>query len=175
MLSFEPCLLTAALVTLLFLWLRKICTLGMSLFLALTAAFGTILWQYAYIGLEPKQSFFLFLAGYLAQADGKIDRSPRLLLFGFSCGLASSLKTTRITLWPVIAYLIYFQFGDNWRARQTAITHGSGAYCRCRVATGTLADDSLFESWRRCLGLQAVDDRFSASILNQPRWYFRFS
>jgi hypothetical protein len=118
MLSFEPCLLTAALVTLLFLWLRKVCSPGMSLFLALTAAFGTMLWPYAYIGLEPKQSFFVFLAGYLALADGKIDRWPRLLLFALSCGLALSLKTTGVTLWPVIAYLIYFQFGDRWRAKR---------------------------------------------------------
>src|SRR5271169_4874903 len=41
MLSFQPCLLTAALVTLLFLWLCKLCSPGMSLFLTLTAAFGT--------------------------------------------------------------------------------------------------------------------------------------
>src|SRR5271157_3025652 len=63
-LSFSPALFTAGLLTILFLWLRKVCTPGMSLFLTLTAAWGTMLWPYAYIGLETKQSFFLLLAGY---------------------------------------------------------------------------------------------------------------
>lgn len=52
MLSFQPALLTAALVSILFLWLRKLCSPSMSLFLSLTAAFGTMLWPYAYISLE---------------------------------------------------------------------------------------------------------------------------
>ena len=121
MLSFQPALLTAGLVTILFLWLRKLCSPGMSLFLTLTAAFGTILWPYAYISLETKQSFFVLLAGYLALAGGKIERWPRLLVFAASCGLAISLKITGIVLWPVIAYLIYVQFGDDWRQRRSQL------------------------------------------------------
>ena len=66
MLFIRSVLFTAALLTILFLWLRKLCTPGVSLFLTLTAAWGTMLWPYAYIGLETKQSFFVFLAGYLA-------------------------------------------------------------------------------------------------------------
>lgn len=118
MLSFQPALLTAALVTVLFLWLRKLCSPGMSLFLTLTAAFGTMLWPYAYISLETKQSFFVLLAGYLALAAGKIYGWPRLLLFAAACGLGMSLKITGVVLWPVIAYLIYVQFGDDWRERR---------------------------------------------------------
>ncbi len=118
MLSFQPALLTAGLVTILFLWLRKLCSPGMSLFLTLTAAFGTMLWPYAYIGLETKQSFFILLAGYLALADGKIYGWARLLLFAAACGLGMSLKITGVVLWPVIAYLIYVQFGDDWRQRR---------------------------------------------------------
>jgi hypothetical protein len=118
MLSFQPALLTAALMTVLFLWLRKLCSPGMSLFLTLTAAFGTMLWPYAYISLETKQSFFILLAGYLALADGKIYGWPRLLLFAAACGLGMSLKITGVVLWPVIAYLIYVQFGDDWRERR---------------------------------------------------------
>jgi hypothetical protein len=117
-LSFQPGLFTAALITILFLWLRKLCSPAMSLFLTLTAAFGTMLWPYAYISLETKQSFFVLLAGYLALAGGKIERWPRLLLFAVSCGLAMSLKITGIILWPVIAYLIYVQFEDRWRERR---------------------------------------------------------
>lgn len=121
MLSFQPGLITAGLVTILFLWLRKICSPGMGLFLTLTAAFGTMLWPYAYISLETKQSFFLLLAGFLALADGKIERWPRLLLFAAACGMAISTKGTGITLWPVIAYLIYVQFRCDWRSQRVRI------------------------------------------------------
>src|SRR6516164_1490085 len=120
-LSFQPGLITAGLVTILFLWLRKFCTPGMGLFLTLTAAFGTMLWPYAYIGLETKQSFFVLLAGYLALAGGKIERWPQLLLFAASCGVAISAKGTGITLWPVIAYLIYVQFRGDWRSQRVRI------------------------------------------------------
>jgi hypothetical protein len=121
MLSFEPVLLTAALVSVLFLWLRKLCTPGMSLFLSLIAAFGTMLWPYAYIGLETKQSFFVLLAGYLALADARIRTWPRFLVFAVSCGLAMSVKSTGVTLWPAIAYLIYVQCREDWRARPLKI------------------------------------------------------
>ena len=121
MLSFEPALLTAALVSILFLWLRRLCTPGMSLYLSLIAAFGTMLWPYAYIGLEAKQSFFVLLAGYLALADGKIRTWPRFLVFAVACALATSVKSTGLTLSPVIAYLVYVQFRDDWRARPLKI------------------------------------------------------
>ena len=152
MLSFQPGLLTAGLITILFLWLRKICSPAMSLFLTFTAAFGTMLWPYAYISLETKQSFFVLLAGYLALSNGKIYRWPRLLLFAASCGLALSLKMTGIILWPVIAYLIYLQFGDSWRERRSQLlavilvigatwvfSHwGTNQYWRTRSAAGHL-------------------------------------
>jgi hypothetical protein len=121
MLSFQPVLLTSGLVTVLYLWLRKLCSPGMSLFLTLTAAFGTMLWPYAYIGLETEQSFFVLLAGYLALADGKIRTWPRLLLFAVVCALAISVKSTGITLSPVIAYLIYHQFRSDWRSHRVHI------------------------------------------------------
>jgi hypothetical protein len=117
-LSFQPALLTAGLVTLLFLWLRKLCPPGISLFLSLTAAFGTMLWPYAYIGLETKQSFLLFLAGYLALAGGKPRSWPHVLFFATVCGLAISVKSTGIIMWPVIAFLVYAQSGDDWRAQR---------------------------------------------------------
>jgi hypothetical protein len=121
MLSFQPALLTAASVTILFLWLRKLCSPGMCLFLSLTAAFGTMLWPYAYISLETKQSLFVFLAGYLALSAGKIRSWPRFLLFAISCALALSLKTTGIVLWPVIAYLTLVQFHGDWRERRSQL------------------------------------------------------
>jgi len=121
MLSFEPALLTAALVAILYLWLRKLCSPGMSLFLALTAAFGTMLWPYAYIGLETKQSLFVFLAGYLALSGGPIRRWPRFLLFALTCALSLSVKSTGVALWPVVAYLVYVQTREGWRARRSQL------------------------------------------------------
>ncbi len=121
MLSFSPVLFTAGLLTILFLWLRKLCSPSMSLFLVLTAAFGTMLWPYAYIGLETKQSFFVLLAGYLALADGKMRSWPRVLLFAIVCALAMCVKATGVTLWPALAYLIYVQFRGDWRLRRAQI------------------------------------------------------
>lgn len=121
MLSFEPVLFTAGLLTILFLWLRRLCSPGLSLLLTLIAAFGTMLWPYAYIGLETKQSFFVLLAGYLGLAQGKIRTWARLLLFAASCALAMTMKSTGITLWPAIAYLAYVQFHEDWRARRAQI------------------------------------------------------
>ncbi len=116
-LSLEPVLLTAALVTVLYVWLRNLSTPGMSLLLTLIGAFGTMLWPYAYIGLETKQSFFVFLAGYLALAKGKIRMWPQLVLFSVISGLAISVKSTGIVLGPAIAYLVYVQFRGDWRSR----------------------------------------------------------
>ncbi len=116
-LSLEPVLSTSLLVVVLFLWLRKLCSAGMSLLLAVTAAFGTMLWPYAYIGLETKQSLFVMLAAYLGLASGKIQGWPKLIQFAVVCGLALNLKATGIVMWPAIAYLIYAQFHDEWRSR----------------------------------------------------------
>jgi hypothetical protein len=121
MLSFQPVLLTAGLLTILYLWLRKLCSPGMGLLLTLTGAFGTMLWPYAYISLETKQSFLVLLAGYLALADGKLRGWPRLLLFAATCGLAMTMKSTGITLWPAIAYLVYVQFRGDWRLRRAQV------------------------------------------------------
>jgi hypothetical protein len=123
-LSLQSSLLTAALVAILFLWLRKLCSPGMSLLLSLTAAFGTMLWPYAYIGLETKQSLFVLLAGYLALANGQIRGWPKLILFALCCGLAMTLKSTGIVMWPAFAYLVFVQFWNDWRSRlaQLAVT-----------------------------------------------------
>jgi hypothetical protein len=118
MLSLAPLLLTAGISTIVFLWLRKLCTPGMSLLLTLTGAFGTMLWPYAYIGLETKQSFLVLLSGYLGLANGKIRGWPRLLFFAVVCGFAITAKSTGFVLLPAIAVLIYAQFRNDWRARK---------------------------------------------------------
>jgi hypothetical protein len=120
-LSFSAPLFTAALMTLVFLWLRKICSPAVSVFLTLGGAFGTMLWPYAYIGLETKQSFFILLAGYLGLARGKIRGWPRVAGFALICGLALTMKATGVVMVPAIAWLLVVQFrpsSDDWRERR---------------------------------------------------------
>jgi hypothetical protein len=117
-LSFQPVLLTAALLTVAFLWMRKLSSPGMSLLLTLTGAFCTMLWPYAYIGLETKQSFFLIFAGYLGLTCGTLRGWGRVVLFSVICGLAIAVKSNGFIFGPVIAYLIYVQFRDDWRSRR---------------------------------------------------------
>jgi hypothetical protein len=117
MISIEPVVLTAALLMIVYLWLSKYCTPGMSLLLTLIGGFGTMLWPYAYIGMETKQSFFIVLAGYLALANGKIRTWPGLVLFSTIAAIAICAKSTGIVLAPPIAYLVYVQFRGEWRSR----------------------------------------------------------
>jgi hypothetical protein len=121
LLSIQPVLLTAGLLAILFLWLRQVASPGMSLMLTLTGAFGTMLWPYAYISLETKQSFFVLLAGYLAFSRRPARGWPGVLLFGFCCALAVSLKSTGIILTPAIAWLLYVRFHDSWRERRAEL------------------------------------------------------
>jgi len=113
--SLQPILLTAATMALVFLWLRKFASPAMSLLITLSGAFATMMWPYAYIGLETKQSFFVLLVGYLALANGKIRSWPALIGFGITAGLSLSVKGTGIVMWPAIAYLVYAQCRGRWR------------------------------------------------------------
>jgi hypothetical protein len=117
LLSLQPVVLTAGLLTIVYLWLTRVCTPGMSLLLTLIGAFGTMLWPYAYIGLETKQSFFVILAGYLALANGKIRSWSGLVLFALVAALAITSKSTGLILAPPIAYLVYVQFQNEWRSQ----------------------------------------------------------
>jgi hypothetical protein len=117
MLSFQPALLTAAILAVLYLWFRKLCSPGMSLLLAMSGALGTMLWPYAYISLETKQTLFVLVAGYLALAVRETPRWRRVLFFATICGLAVSVKSTGIILFPAIAYLVYVEFRNDWRSR----------------------------------------------------------
>jgi len=116
-LSFDPVLETALLVAVLFLWLRKLTSPGLSFLLTMAGAFGTMLWPYAYIGLETKQSLFLLLAGYLALECRPIRSFGMAFLLGLCCAYATGVKSTGPVLFPAIAYLIYVEYRENWRAR----------------------------------------------------------
>jgi hypothetical protein len=134
-------LLTALLVTLLFIWLRKITSAGLAFLLAIAGGFGTMLWPYAYIGLETTQSFFLILGGYLALMRGPIRSYTQALLFGLCCAVAVSAKSTGIVLFPAVLFLLYLQFRAKRRGL-AAVALGSialiwtaNAICRTQYWT----------------------------------------
>lgn len=106
-LSVAPVLWTSGIIALLFVWLRRITQhVIWSYTLSLIAAFCTLLWPYAYIGLEPKLSLCVVAAGYLALETAGGATYPRSLLLGLACGGAISLKVSGTYLVPAIAFLM---------------------------------------------------------------------
>jgi len=116
-LSIQPMLLSAAIVAVTFLWIRRLATPAVALLLACIAAFGTMLWPYAYIGLETKQSFAVLLAGYAGLACAPRRTWPRTVAFAVVCGLAVALKSTGAILVPAIVFIVYVQFRRDERVQ----------------------------------------------------------
>jgi len=114
--TLQPILFTSLSCVVTFLWIQRLTkNLAWSYSLSLTAGVATMLWPYAYIGLETTQSLFVILAAYLALAAEKRLSLSRLVIFGFACAAAVSVKTNGIFLTPAIIYLIYCYFfrGDK--------------------------------------------------------------
>lgn len=115
MMSLQPALLTSLICTLVFAWVHRITSsLIWAYVLAMVAAFSTMLWPYAYIGLETTPSLFLILTAYLALAADPTRTWRRALVFALSCAMAISLKTNSIFLVPAVAYLIYAYFDKGF-------------------------------------------------------------
>jgi hypothetical protein len=110
-LSLQPVLSTALICTVLFAWTRRLTgSAAWGVALGLLAGFSTMLWPYAYIGLETTQSLFLLLAGFLAlEADGP-PNWPRSLLFAACSAAAVSIKTASVFLVPALAWLAWCLF-----------------------------------------------------------------
>jgi hypothetical protein len=114
----QPILFTSLSLVVTFLWVRRLTgSLALSYALSLTAGVGTMLWPYAYVGLETTQSFFVISSAYLALAAEKRLSLSRLLIFGFACGAAISVKTNGVFLTPAVVYLIdcgFFRGHKSW-------------------------------------------------------------
>ena len=119
--AMEPLVLSAGLLTLLFAWARR---LGASRtfagVLTLAAGFATVIWPYAYFGMEPPQSFFLLLAAYVAIAHRRPSWGAVLLL-GVATGFAGSVKSTGVFLLPALAYANWVFFRDSIRENLRAV------------------------------------------------------
>jgi hypothetical protein len=119
----EPAIDTALLLTIAFLWCRRLTkSQGVSFLLTLAAGFATFLWPYAYIGLETKQSLFLLLAGYMALAAEAPRTWPRTLLFALVCACAAAAKSTGAFVMPAVLFLCWCYFeGDIQTPLQTSL------------------------------------------------------
>jgi hypothetical protein len=125
--AFEPVLATSLLLLVMFLWGRRLCSSELwSLGLTLAAGFSTLLWPYAYIGLETTQSLFLLCAAYLAIESGPPRRWPRTLLFAACCVMALTAKSTGAFLIPAVAFLIcgYFRRPQSAASGEAGVSRG---------------------------------------------------
>lgn len=131
-LSIQPVIVTALICTVVFVWVRRITgSFVWGYVLALITGLSTMLWPYAYIGLETTQSLFLLLSGYLALGSDRKKTWSHALLFSLSCGLAISLKSNGIFLAPAVAFLCFvYNRGKsadaplktiNWRKTATTV------------------------------------------------------
>jgi hypothetical protein len=116
--SLAPVLATAAITAILFVWASRLSrSRSWGLALALAATFSTMLWPYAYIGLETLQSLLLLAAAWTAlEAPDRVPSWARSLAFGLLAGAAVSAKSTGFLLWPAAAYLAWRLFGRGGRA-----------------------------------------------------------
>jgi hypothetical protein len=108
LLSLEPVLATAGICALLFVWARRVTESDRWAYtLTLVAAFSTMLWPYAYIGMETTQSFFLMLTAYLV-LGGHARSKRRTLGVALGAAVAVSVKVTGTFLVPAVAFLVYY-------------------------------------------------------------------
>jgi hypothetical protein len=107
-LSFQPILMTAAICTVIFIWVRRVTgSAAWAFVLGLVAALATMLWPYAYIGLETTQSLSLLLAAYLALGADAPKTWKRSIIFAIVSGIAIGVKSNGIFLAPAVAYLVF--------------------------------------------------------------------
>jgi hypothetical protein len=134
--SIEPVLTTAGICTLIFAWTRRITeSEKWAYVLTLAAAFTTMLWPYAYIGLETTQSFFLLLTAYLVLGSG-VKSKGRTIGVALCAAVAVSVKVGGVLLVPAVIFLVY-------------------DYCR-RVQDGDLQASWLAVDWGRFAAITSL-------------------
>ncbi|MFN0111990.1 MAG: hypothetical protein ACKVZH_24275 [Blastocatellia bacterium] len=108
----QPILATSLLCTLLLIWAHRLTTsLRLAMLLAISAGLGTMLWPYAYIGLETTQSLALLIAAYFTLGRKPTRSWPEALLVGAACAVAVAVKLNGVFLAPAVAFLLLEYFG----------------------------------------------------------------
>jgi hypothetical protein len=121
--ALEPVLAVSVIVSLTFVWVHRITgSLKWAAMLTGIAAFTTMLWPYAYIGMETSMSLFVFLAGFLALGPRQNVTRRVWIGFALSAGLALGLKVDGTVLIPAVVFLI-----GTFHQRQRAM--GIAAKC----------------------------------------------
>src|SRR5262249_14113281 len=88
MMALEPVIAVSVIVSLIFVWVHRIAgSLKWAAVLTGVAAFTTMLWPYAYIGIETSLSLFLLLAAFLVLAPRQKITRALWIGFGLSAGL----------------------------------------------------------------------------------------
>src|SRR5262249_18748540 len=124
--ALQPVLATSVLCVIVFLWVRRITSSeAWAYALALVTGFSTIFWPYAYMAMEPTQSLFLFLAGYLTLGTDARSTWRRWVAIALCGGVAISVKGNGAALAPAIGFLALTQLrrtrtdgrrgGFSWR------------------------------------------------------------
>jgi hypothetical protein len=102
---------TSLLCTLILIWARRLTGSYLWGFcLALFAGVATMLWPYAYIGMETTQSLSLFYAAYIALMHEKRETWSEAAQLGLSCAVAVSAKMNGIFLIPAVGFLLLLYF-----------------------------------------------------------------
>jgi hypothetical protein len=109
------------------------------------AATTTMLWPYAYIGLETTQSLALLTAGYLALEGASIKPWRRVIVLALAAGYAIAVKSNGLHLLPAVAYVLYVycREGQSRGRMVTLIAAVAGLY-----AVGAYTR-SLSQVWHR--------------------------
>ncbi|HYP28650.1 MAG TPA: hypothetical protein VE262_18205 [Blastocatellia bacterium] len=111
MLSAQPVIFSSLLCTLLFVWVRRITgSLAWAFALGAAAAFSTMIWPYAYIGLETTQTLFLLVTAFIAIEWRERKSWKHVIALSVCAGLTLSLKSNGAFLGPAVAFLGYFYF-----------------------------------------------------------------
>ncbi len=107
----QTILATSLLCALILVWTRKLtgsCVWGYCL--ALFTGVSTMLWPYAYIGMETTQSLFLFYGSYIVLIREKKDTWLEAAQVGLACAVAVSAKMNGIFLIPAVGFLLLLYF-----------------------------------------------------------------
>ena len=111
--SLVPIVETALLAALLYLWATRLtASPRRGLVLATGGVFATLLWPYAYCGLEPTQALALLAAGYLALAGESATHNGtgRAVAFALAAAAAVATKSTGALLLPAVSFLIFADY-----------------------------------------------------------------
>lgn len=102
----QPIIATALISSICFAWVKRITSsLKYSYVLSLALAFSTMLWPYAYIGMETTQSLSLFYLAYLCLEKRPTYSWKEILVFAGTCAITLSVKQNSIFLLPAVFYL----------------------------------------------------------------------